>query len=74
LKFFSELSFGRNFLWKEQLKDAIPEEYLYKNIWKEADPSLEIIDDDYKLIQSCFCNLLASLYIDHDPLHKKLKP
>lgn len=68
LTFFSQLSYGRNFLWKKELIPHFSNNYLLQNFWNEKQLS------DLKYLRSCFIKLAISLYIDHDPLYRKQYP
>ena len=35
LTFFSEVSFGRNFLWKKELGAQFEKSFLFRNIWNK---------------------------------------
>ncbi|KAL4462524.1 hypothetical protein ABPG74_000354 [Tetrahymena malaccensis] len=68
LKFYSELSYGRNFLWRKELIAHFSNYYLLQNIWSQGDLK------DYPILRSCFCQLAMSLYIDHEPLQRQNLP
>jgi hypothetical protein len=65
LDFFAQLSFDRNFLWKQELDLVFDENYLVSNVWKiEAGAALI----EFPILRAHFCKLAMSLYINHDPL------
>jgi hypothetical protein len=33
LQFYSDVSFGRNYLWKKELQNQFEKEFLFHNIW-----------------------------------------
>ncbi|EGR27735.1 MIR domain protein [Ichthyophthirius multifiliis] len=69
LIFYSNLSKGRNFLWKQELQGQFRKDLLFKQIW--------VNNDDSQLqskLCSCLCRLSMSLYIDHEPLCRSQKP
>lgn len=35
LQFYSDVSFGRNYLWKKELTGYFEEEFLFTNIWNK---------------------------------------
>ncbi|EGR32737.1 MIR domain protein [Ichthyophthirius multifiliis] len=68
IRFFSELSFGRNFLWCKELIPHFSNHYLLENIWSQGELN------NFSELRACFCQLAMSLYIDHDPLQRKPIP
>jgi len=63
LNFYGSVSYGRNFLWKNELEGTILESYLISNIWNQN-------NDIPPILKAKFCKLALSLFIDHDPLIK----
>lgn len=63
--FFSELAYGRNFLWRKELIPHFSSHYLLEHFWDEHYLS------SFDKLRACFIKLAMSLYIDHDPLTKR---
>ncbi|KRW98864.1 MIR motif [Pseudocohnilembus persalinus] len=62
MKFYSDLAYGRNFLWKDYLQEKFNEKQIYNQIWDSSS------DINRFQLSANYCNLIQSLFIDHDPL------
>lgn len=69
LTFFSEVAYGRNFLWKKELGAQFEKSFLFRNIWNPIP-----MDERYESLKPCFAKIALSLYIDQDPLKIKKLP
>ena len=66
LNFFASVALQRNYLWRKELSSQFEKSFLFRNIWNQFP-----IDPRYKDLQSCFCKIAMSLYVDQEPLQKQ---
>jgi len=60
-RLFSDLTLGRNYLWKSYLGDLFPMSYVFEKIF----------DKNINLdLRGVFCDLALTIYIDHEPLNE----
>ncbi|CAD8168125.1 unnamed protein product [Paramecium pentaurelia] len=69
LTFFSEVTLGRNYSWKNELGAQFEKSFLFRNIWFKHP-----IDPKYIDLQPGFARLALNLYIDQEPLRIKKAP
>ncbi|CAD8103545.1 unnamed protein product [Paramecium sonneborni] len=68
LQFYADVSFGRNYLWKQELEQYFSKDFLFQNIWQDDG------NKTYSVLQAALCKIAMSLYIDHDPLNRVQLP
>ncbi|CAD8132784.1 unnamed protein product [Paramecium pentaurelia] len=68
LQFYAHVSFGRNYLWKQELEQYFSKDFLFQNIWQDDG------NKTYTVLQAALCKIAMSLYIDHDPLNRVQLP
>ena len=66
LNFFASVARDRNYLWKKELSAQFEKSFLFRNIWNQYP-----IDQMYLELQSCFCKIAMSLYVDQPPLSRE---
>ncbi|EGR27977.1 MIR domain protein [Ichthyophthirius multifiliis] len=65
IKLLSDLSLSRNYLWNDRLEKMFPLEYLINQVFNEK------LHDE---IRSAFCQLVSTVYVDHEPLNLLILP
>ncbi|CAD8068825.1 unnamed protein product [Paramecium sonneborni] len=68
LQFYADVSYGRNYLWKQELEQFFSKDFLFQNIWQDDG------NKTYAVLQAALCKIAMSLYIDHDPLNRVQLP
>jgi hypothetical protein len=54
LQFYSEVSFGRNFVWREEITRQFPQDFLFRGIWKDNQSDTRFL----------LCKMSMSLYVN----------
>ncbi|EGR32970.1 MIR domain protein [Ichthyophthirius multifiliis] len=65
IKLYSDLSLSRNYLWNDKLEQQFPLEYLISQVFNNR------LHDE---IRSAFCQLVSTVYVDHEPLNLLILP
>ncbi|CAD8131502.1 unnamed protein product [Paramecium pentaurelia] len=71
LQFFSEVSYGRNYLWQAELSPLFEKDILINQIWNPNENDGNQIDDK---LRSYWCRLSRTLYIDQQPFQFLIVP
>ncbi|CAK81479.1 unnamed protein product (macronuclear) [Paramecium tetraurelia] len=71
LQFFSEVSYGRNYLWQAELSPLFEKEILINQIWNPSQVEGNQIDDK---LRSFWCRLSRTLYVDQQPFQYLIVP